>query len=307
MNNPNPVFAVLMSFIFLLFEILVAAGVIFWVDNCWRIKPDGTIARLVRHRDRIWFALLLVFVSPVGINFVIRLIYQFAYNPQMLGSGLNTLMLIVSGFSTAIHGAVYGLAGCGIASPAKTGKPFSFWLAFGTAVALYIAVSILNTVLYPILFRGAGMGGVGYLMGQSMPAVVVILAFCVSRALGSKNLEIQQESPAKSEPVGELTFVCPHCSQHIACAGINSGDQVACPACGQTLIVPPRSEWWQRVSEVETVQSSGQPPVAEKGLNMGGFLKKALLIIATVIGLALVVLAILFAACVYMLNNGHGL
>ena len=107
--------------------------------------------------------------------------------------------------------------------------------------------------------------------------------------------------------MSELTFDCPHCSKSIACDGIHSGDKFDCPACGKPLTVPPRSEWWQRAAKAEAGGSSQPLPVAEKGLGFGDFLGKALRIILVVIGLALVVLAILFGGCLLILSNAHGL
>ena len=82
--------------------------------------------------------------------------------------------------------------------------------------------------------------------------------------------------------MSEITLACPHCPRQFACDEIHSGEQINCPGCGKPLNVP---------------------PPAVKGLGLGDFLKKALPIIATVIGLGLVVLAILFAACAAMLQH----
>lgn len=61
--------------------------------------------------------------------------------------------------------------------------------------------------------------------------------------------------------MNELTFVCPHCSKSIGCGGIHSGDKIDCPACGNLLSVPPRSEWWRRASKEEVIQPSGGEPI----------------------------------------------
>jgi len=55
---------------FWLVELLAAAGVVFWVVHSCRTKADGPIARLMRHRDRILFALLLLFVPAIVSHFL---------------------------------------------------------------------------------------------------------------------------------------------------------------------------------------------------------------------------------------------
>jgi len=41
--------------------------------------------------------------------------------------------------------------------------------------------------------------------------------------------------------MSEIKFICPHCSQHIACDEIYCGEEIICPGCAKKLFVPERS------------------------------------------------------------------
>jgi hypothetical protein len=167
---------------FWVIELAIAAAVIFWAFNLWRTKPDGAIARLLRHRDRIWFALILLFVPAIGIRF---LIFHLFFNRMIHGSGI--VIQIVNIFFAVYDGAVYGIAACWFASPAKRDGRFGYWMAFVVAVVLMI----LNSVLFMAIrsFRFAPVTDV-----QMIPAGVVILAFLISRAFVRKQPGIQPEN-----------------------------------------------------------------------------------------------------------------
>jgi hypothetical protein len=38
--------------------------------------------------------------------------------------------------------------------------------------------------------------------------------------------------------MSDVKFACPHCEQHIKCDERRGGETIACPACGQNVVVP---------------------------------------------------------------------
>jgi uncharacterized paraquat-inducible protein A len=53
--------------------------------------------------------------------------------------------------------------------------------------------------------------------------------------------------------MSEITFVCPHCSQRIACGEIVNDWEIDCPGCGKTLFIPPPSEREERAESVPSL------------------------------------------------------
>ena len=167
-------------------KLLVAAAVIYWVFNSWRTQPDGKIARLVRHRDRIWFALLLIFVPVIGLRFLVFHLFpgHLAGEPR---SALRTLGMIFA----LLYGAIYGLAACWFVSPAKAGERFSYPMAIIVAAVLMIVNTGLSMVMGSIRFAPG-------IDGQMVVAATVIVAFALWRLFAKINPE-----PAPSRAIAD--------------------------------------------------------------------------------------------------------
>ena len=93
-------------------ELLAAAGVVFWAVKSSRTKPNGSIARLLRHRDRIWFALLVLFVPAIPVRYL-----AIHFLMSQLAHGPGGHPQIVGLFLAVFYGAVYGMAACWLTSP----------------------------------------------------------------------------------------------------------------------------------------------------------------------------------------------
>jgi hypothetical protein len=184
---------------FWLIEVLVAAAVIFWAFNAWRSRPDGAVARLLHHRDRVWFALLLLFVPVIVLRF---LVYHLFLSHLTRGPG--PAPEIAGVVFAVFDGAVYGLAGCWFASPAKKAERFSYATAFMVAVALFILISGIYLAIGS--FRIAPSVDMSEMM-----AGLAILAFLASRLFIRKKPGMQEENepaggPVKPEPDPAFAF-----------------------------------------------------------------------------------------------------
>ena len=171
-------------------ELLAAAGVVFWAVRSSRTKPGGSIARLLRHRDRIWFALLVLFVPAIPVRY---LAVHFLMSQLQRGPGGHPQ--IVSLFFAVFNGAVYGMAACWLASPAKKEERFGYGLAFLVTGALLILSSALSTVMALGFHRSA--------LTSTVPAVlaaIVVVAFLISRAFVKKLPVIQPVSVVPAQP-----------------------------------------------------------------------------------------------------------
>lgn len=178
---------------FWLIEVVVAAAVVFWAANFWRTKPDGAVARLMRHRDRIWFAILLLFVPTMLVRWLIFHLFLGHVLPHV-PPGPSIMPLLLSFLLVVFNGAVYGMAGCWFASPTKKMERFSYGTAFMVAVALIILISGLSMAI----------GSFGVALSESAPeilAAVAILAFLASRPFVRKKPVIPEEITPASEPV----------------------------------------------------------------------------------------------------------
>ena len=75
------------------------------------------------------------------------------------------------------------------------------------------------------------------------------------------------------------------------------------------MLVPPRSEWWQRFSDANEIRP--QPPFREKekkpdlGVRVMKAFGKVVGLALLVLGLVLAVLAFLFAQCMAAIQNHH--
>jgi len=174
---------------FCLMEMLVAAAVIFWALKCWRNRPDGAVAGLLRHRDRIWFALLLLFVLPIAVSFFA---FHVFFNHMARGPGLSPRIAV--GVFAVAAGVVYGMTGSWFASPAKKTERLSFGAAFLVAAALIILNSGLSLAVS--LFHIARSFDL-----PATLAALVIVAFLVSRMFVLGKPRIQEENVPADVPV----------------------------------------------------------------------------------------------------------
>lgn len=172
---------------FRLIELLAALGIVFLAIYFCRAKPNGSIARFLRHRDRIWFALMLLFVPVILWHFF--LLY-FLRHPTR---GPNAIAETVSMILNVLYGSIYGMAACLFASPAKREERFSYWTALTVAVVLIILASGLSMVIGSLRFRPAGNVAI-------VLAAILILAYFVSRAFAGKVIKTSQDSATNSNP-----------------------------------------------------------------------------------------------------------
>jgi hypothetical protein len=172
---------------FRLIELLAAAGIVFLAVYCCRVKPDGSIARFLRHRDRLWFALLLLFVPAIVARFFL---FYFWGHPTR---GPNVMAETVIVMFNIFYGAIYGIAGCLFASPAKREEPFNYWSPLTVAVVLIILASGLSMVTNSFRFGPAGNLPV-------ISAAMLILAYFVSRAFAEKDVTTSQDDATVGNP-----------------------------------------------------------------------------------------------------------
>ncbi len=177
---------------FWMVELLGAAGIVYWAAHSSWEKPDGLIARLLRHRDRIWFAIMLLLV-PVIVYHFLRLRWIWIYTmrgPTNFGTQFTVDTIIFNFF----YGAIYGAAGCLFASSRKKEERFGFWMALTVAVVLIILALGLSTVLNSLipLWRRPGNNVPVLLL-----AVLLVLAYVVWRASAGTIPAVIQDEPAK--------------------------------------------------------------------------------------------------------------
>ena len=123
-----------------LISILVSAAIISWISRDDRAKPDDLISHFIRHRDRVWFAILLLPVPSIAN----RLIFLNWFWPP---SQVPALVIYTSLVFSVISGLVYGLAACLFTSPGKRKEPLSVWIALAVAIALNFLVWTLFTLI----------------------------------------------------------------------------------------------------------------------------------------------------------------
>jgi len=170
---------------FWLIELLAAVGVVFWVVRCCRSNADGPVARLMRHRDRFWYAIVLLFVPALLSRFHFwqlffrHITYDSYFTVQVAGAIFNV-------FHGAVCGAVYGMAGCWFAGPARREERLSLGTALSVAVVLMILISGLSILI--TAFRMVPIAHVPVML-----AAVVILAFLLSRAFVRNKPDPQQD------------------------------------------------------------------------------------------------------------------
>jgi hypothetical protein len=158
-----------------LIELLSAVTVVLLAAHSCRTNPEGLIARLLRHPDRIWFALLVLLIPATVSPF-------YFFNPLMrhLAGGRGMVPPVAVFIYSAFAGECYGLAACWFASPGKREERFSRGMALLVAVALVILISTLTQMFRP--FRPA--------QAMSVPVILdvgVILAWVVARAFAGKD------------------------------------------------------------------------------------------------------------------------
>ena len=172
---------------FRLIELLTAVGIVFSAVYFCRLKPDGSIARFLRHRDRIWFALMLLFVPAIVSHFFF---FYFWGHPMR---GPNVMAETVSVILNIFYGVIYGMAGCLFASRAKSEERSNYWSPLTVAVVLIILASGLSMMTNAFRFRPTG----------NLPivlAAILILAYFVSRAFAGKDATTSPTGAAVSNP-----------------------------------------------------------------------------------------------------------
>ena len=167
-------------------ELLVAIGVVFGVAYWCREMPDGPIARLMRHRDRIWFVLLLLFLPAILSRFVLfHLLFRYVTLESYVS--VQNAIMIFNVFYGLACGAAYGMAGCCIASPAPKEGRINGWTSLTVSVVLMVLISGLSLLISAFRIIPSAKGPI-------IMAAVIILAFLVSRAFVGKSPAPQTET-----------------------------------------------------------------------------------------------------------------
>ena len=174
---------------FQLVELLAATGIVFWAVRVARMRPDGPVARWLHHRDRIWFALMLLLLPEI----VSRVLwFHWMGRPAVRGPNGGAEILVAGIFLTLFRGAIYGAAGCLFASPAKKTERFSVWLALAVTVVLIVLEFGISMVLAPFRFpRGNNLTIV-------LAAAVLLLAYLAWRASRNENSVLAQAAPGRN-------------------------------------------------------------------------------------------------------------
>jgi len=118
-------------------QMLVAVGTVWMMARIWRQKPDGPIARLLRHRDKVWLALAVLLVSDLVLRYASL---HWVLLPMMRHPSIRPELFIANYGLSLVHGMAYGVAGSLFASPKRKGKQFSFGMASVVAVVLIFLV-----------------------------------------------------------------------------------------------------------------------------------------------------------------------
>jgi hypothetical protein len=171
---------------FRLIELLAAVGIVFLSVYFCRIKPDGLIARCLRHRDRIWFALMLLLVPAIVTHLLISYFWKHPVREPNVTA--ETVSLILNGFC----GAIYGTVGCLFASPAKREERFSFWTALTVTVVLIILAWGISMTAGS--FRITHDNHLSIVLSEA----VLILVYLASRAARGKNSALLQGDTVKN-------------------------------------------------------------------------------------------------------------
>jgi hypothetical protein len=168
-------------------ELLVAAAVIFLVLDAGRTKPDGAVARSLRHRDRFWFAALILFVPPVAWRYFWMALFSghAARGPGVWLPAINLIRML-------LNGVEFGLAAGWIASPAKKEDRFNYWMTLLVAGALVIMTSIVVMATRPFRFTWS-------LELQVILGAAAIVGYLVSRVFAAKKPRGESESMAAIE------------------------------------------------------------------------------------------------------------
>jgi len=173
-------------------EWFAALGTAFWMVRLGRATLDGGVARLLRHRDRIWFALMVLGVPSL----VSRLLFfcLFAWSPP---HGLGDL---VHGVAVGCHlltgvlgGAAAGLAGCWFASSGRRTDRFSY----GTTLAV---TTVLMILLFVVSFAARMFRSQQIEVFTVFAEVVVVASYFVHRGVRGKNPELKPESEPAVTP-----------------------------------------------------------------------------------------------------------
>jgi hypothetical protein len=173
-----------------LIPVLAATGLLSWVLHIDRTKPGSPIAAFVRHRDRVWFALLLLLVPFIVSRFVFSLFWP----PPRQG------IMMIGIISSLFSGAIFGTAACLFASPGKRQEPFNFWMTFVLAVVLILFSFAFSTVVIP--FRNPR----GNLMPFIFVEIVLIVCYFIWRMVrGNKSdslpdADVQGDEKRKNKP-----------------------------------------------------------------------------------------------------------
>jgi hypothetical protein len=172
---------------FRLIELVAAVGIVLLTMYFYRAKPDGSIAHFLRHRDRIWFALMLLLIPASVSHFPLLFLWRHPTREP------NVIAETVSVILNVFYGAIYGMAGCLFASPARKGERFNYWTASTVAVVLIVLASGLSMVISSFRFRPAGNAPI-------VLAAILILAYFVSRAFARKDVKTSQDGATVSNP-----------------------------------------------------------------------------------------------------------
>ena len=164
-----------------LIPVLAAAAIVFGVFRMDKSKPGSPIVGFVRHRDRVWFALMLL-VAPFFISRFLFSVFLPLFRQYGLVSGI---------ISNLFFGAVFGIAACLFASPGKRRESFNFWIALIVAIALIFFSWALPTVF--VFLRSPRENLIPFIFVEG----VIVLCYFIWRMVRGNKPDTPPEVPGQ--------------------------------------------------------------------------------------------------------------
>lgn len=182
---------------FRLIQLLAAAGVVIMIAYFDRLKPSSALACFVRHRDRLWFAPMLLLV-PIVLSHA--LFFRLFWKNASATAGHILEINIIGVTLNVFYGFVYGVAGCLFASPSRKEDRFVFWTALTVAIVLIVLSWGVSMV----------MNSFRVMQTNSLPAVlllgILVLIYLTVRAARGKNAAILDGKIAKGDELKKGEF-----------------------------------------------------------------------------------------------------
>ena len=183
-----------------LVEWLTAFGMVIWMVRMDRIAPGSAVSRILRHRDRIWFALLVLW-APAIVAFLLFHCLSREYLGHRSAGVTENIIVICRTFIILLRGVACGLAGCWFTSPGKHMGQFKYGLTLAVTAAVKILLFIFSNTI--TIIGSTQIVGWPFLL-----EAVIVAAYFVSRMIRRKDAEsLQETTPYTNAPTTEYNPV----------------------------------------------------------------------------------------------------